>query len=108
MLAQTLRHESSTTIQSHYIYWKSAIDNYNLGDYLESRVGSPEDTSFDSNTLSGMTSIGTFRSRAFHAKPAGELPIPETDYNVAPTIYQPIIRESRDTGEREIVLARWA
>jgi len=55
-----------------------------------------------------MTSIGTFRSRAFHAKPAGELPIPETDYNVAPTIYQPIIRESRDTGEREIVLARWA
>jgi len=44
---------------------------------------------------------------AFNAKPAGEIPMPETDYNIAPTTYQPIIRESRDTGEREIVLARW-
>ncbi len=44
----------------------------------------------------------------FHAKanPA-ELAMPDADYNVAPTTHQPIIRQSRETGEREIVLARW-
>lgn len=46
-------------------------------------------------------------AEAFQAKPAGEMPMPEADYNVAPTTYQPIIRECRDTGDREIVLARW-
>ncbi len=40
------------------------------------------------------------------ANPA-ELPMPDADYNIAPTTYQPIVRESRDTGEREMVLARW-
>ena len=29
------------------------------------------------------------------------------DYNVAPTTFQPIVRQSRDTGDRELVLARW-
>jgi putative SOS response-associated peptidase YedK len=44
----------------------------------------------------------------FQAQPhPAELPIPDTDYNVAPTTYQPIIRQSRKSGEREIVLARW-
>ena len=33
--------------------------------------------------------------------------MPDADYNVAPTTHQPIIRQSRDTGERELVLARW-
>ena len=44
----------------------------------------------------------------FHAevKPA-ELAMPDADYNVAPTTHQLIIRQSRETGEREIVLARW-
>ncbi len=32
----------------------------------------------------------------------------DADYNVAPTTYQPMIRESRETGEREMVLARWS
>ena len=36
-----------------------------------------------------------------------EFPLPDADYNVAPTTYQPIIRQSRETGNRELVLARW-
>ncbi len=35
------------------------------------------------------------------------LPMPDADYNVAPTTYQPIIRQSRETSDREMVLARW-
>ena len=31
----------------------------------------------------------------------------ETDYNVAPTTHQPIIRQSRESGDRELILARW-
>lgn len=44
----------------------------------------------------------------FHAEPqpAG-FPLPDADYNVAPTTHQPIIRQNRDTGNREMVLARW-
>jgi len=33
--------------------------------------------------------------------------MPDADYNVAPTTHQPIIRQSRESGEREMVLARW-
>jgi putative SOS response-associated peptidase YedK len=36
-----------------------------------------------------------------------DLLMPGADYNIAPTTYQPIIRESRESGEREMVLARW-
>ena len=44
----------------------------------------------------------------FHANPQpAELPMPGEDYNVAPTTFQPIIRQSRESGEREMVLARW-
>ena len=44
----------------------------------------------------------------FHATPVpAELPLPGADYNVAPTTFQPIVRQSRESGEREIVLARW-
>ena len=44
----------------------------------------------------------------FRANPnPAELPMPDADYNIAPTTYQPIIRQSRETEEREMVLARW-
>ena len=44
----------------------------------------------------------------FHADPRPtELPMPDEDLNVAPTTHQPIIRQSREKGDREIVLARW-
>ena len=44
----------------------------------------------------------------FRAQPTpADLPMPDADYNVAPTTHQPIIRQSRETGERELVLARW-
>lgn len=44
----------------------------------------------------------------FRAQPSPtELPMPEADYNIAPTTHQPIIRQSKETGEREMILARW-
>jgi putative SOS response-associated peptidase YedK len=44
----------------------------------------------------------------FRAKPVpADLPIPDADYNIAPTTHQPIIRQSRETGERKMILARW-
>ena len=33
--------------------------------------------------------------------------MPAADYNVAPTTHQPIFRQSRETGERELILGRW-
>jgi putative SOS response-associated peptidase YedK len=36
-----------------------------------------------------------------------DLVLPDADYNVAPTTMQPVIREARDTKERELVLMRW-
>ncbi|MBB6146832.1 putative SOS response-associated peptidase YedK [Silvibacterium bohemicum] len=33
--------------------------------------------------------------------------MPDSDYNVSPTTNQLIIRQSRETGDRELVLARW-
>jgi putative SOS response-associated peptidase YedK len=46
-------------------------------------------------------------AEAFHVKQYGELAMPDADYNVAPTTHQPIIRASRENGEREMTLARW-
>lgn len=47
-------------------------------------------------------------SETFRAKPfPAELSMPDADYNIAPTTYQPIIRESKESAERELVLARW-
>ena len=34
------------------------------------------------------------------------IPLPP-DYNVAPTTFQPVIRESRESRDRELVLMRW-
>jgi putative SOS response-associated peptidase YedK len=46
-------------------------------------------------------------AEAFHAKEVTTLAMPDADYNIAPTTYQPIVRQSKDTGERELVSARW-
>ena len=37
----------------------------------------------------------------------GSLSMPPDDYNIAPSTFQPVIRESREDGSREIVLMRW-
>ena len=45
---------------------------------------------------------------AFHAVgDLSSLPMPDANYNIAPNTHQPIIRESKETGDRELVLARW-
>ncbi len=36
----------------------------------------------------------------------GDFPLPP-DYNIAPTTFQPVIRESRESNDREVVLMRW-
>ncbi|WP_245632494.1 SOS response-associated peptidase family protein [Edaphobacter aggregans] len=46
-------------------------------------------------------------AEAFHATKVDVFVLPPWDYNVAPTSMQPIIRSSRDTGERELVSMRW-
>ena len=33
--------------------------------------------------------------------------LPPWDYNVAPTTHQPVIRNDKEAGERELVLMRW-
>src|SRR5438874_5690440 len=46
-------------------------------------------------------------AEAFHL---GQLPegfVLPPDFNVAPTIFRPIIRASRETGDRELELMRW-
>jgi putative SOS response-associated peptidase YedK len=42
----------------------------------------------------------------FHAGKVFEDPL-AADYNIAPTTFQPVIRLSRDSGEREMALLRW-
>jgi len=44
---------------------------------------------------------------AFHVKQVGDFPLPPSDYNVASSTNQPIIRDSRETGEWELVSLRW-
>src|SRR5215469_13150243 len=47
-------------------------------------------------------------AEAFHAHMVDDgTPSPPWDYNVAPTTIQPIIRNNRDTNERELVSLRW-
>ena len=41
-----------------------------------------------------------------HPNPTS-FPLPDADYNVAPTTHQPIVRQSKETGDRELILARW-
>ncbi len=41
----------------------------------------------------------------FHAEGnLSELSMPDADYNIAPTTQQPIIRQSKETGNREMIL----
>jgi putative SOS response-associated peptidase YedK len=51
------------------------------------------------------------KQRIAEAYRLGEIPfdlvLPDWDFNVAPTTFQPVIRQSRDTGRRELVLMRW-
>jgi putative SOS response-associated peptidase YedK len=51
------------------------------------------------------------KQRIAEAFKVGDLPIdfvlPEWDYNVAPTTFQPVIRADKETGDRELVLMRW-
>jgi putative SOS response-associated peptidase YedK len=41
----------------------------------------------------------------------GEIPfdlvLPDWDFNIAPTTFQPVIRSAKETGQRELVLMRW-
>ena len=50
------------------------------------------------------------KQRIAEAFRVGELPedfpVPP-DYNIAPTTFQPVIRESRESSDREMVLMRW-
>jgi putative SOS response-associated peptidase YedK len=47
-------------------------------------------------------------AEAFHLGRVEDLPLESApSYNVAPTTMQPVIRNNRDTGEREMVAMRW-
>jgi hypothetical protein len=46
-------------------------------------------------------------AEAFRVKDVPDFAMPDADYNIAPTTFQPIIREGKDTGEREMVLMLW-
>jgi putative SOS response-associated peptidase YedK len=46
-------------------------------------------------------------AEAFHIAQVDDFLMSPWDYNVAPTNHQPIIRNNRDTGERELVMMRW-
>jgi len=46
-------------------------------------------------------------AEAFHVRDVPDFAMPDADYNIAPTTFQPIFRESRETGDREMILARW-
>ncbi len=55
LLAQTQRHEYAGLIQSHYAFYRNAVNTNNPGDYVESRVGSPGTNiaQFDLDTKNG-------------------------------------------------------
>jgi len=46
-------------------------------------------------------------AEAFHAGIPSDFVLPDWDYNVAPTTFQPVIRNDKETGDRELVLMRW-
>jgi putative SOS response-associated peptidase YedK len=47
-------------------------------------------------------------AEAFHLGDFEDLPLESApSYNIAPTTMQPVIRNNRDTGEREMVAMRW-
>ncbi len=47
-------------------------------------------------------------AEAFHLGDVEDLPLESApSYNIAPTTMQPVIRNNRDTGNREVVAIRW-
>jgi putative SOS response-associated peptidase YedK len=47
-------------------------------------------------------------AEAFHVESSLDpLAMPPDDFNIAPSTFQPVIRESRDSASREMVLMRW-
>lgn len=47
-------------------------------------------------------------AEAFHIRGGlSDVTIDTANYNVAPTTFQPVIRNEKETGERELVLMRW-
>src|ERR1700747_3502604 len=46
-------------------------------------------------------------AEAFQIRDSDGLVVPPWDYNVAPTTFQPVIRHTKETHERELVLMRW-
>ena len=47
-------------------------------------------------------------AEAFHLGTLDDIPLEAApSYNIAPTTMQPVIRNNRDTGEREMVAMRW-
>jgi putative SOS response-associated peptidase YedK len=47
-------------------------------------------------------------AEAFHVRnDVSGLAMPPEDYNIAPSTFQPVIRDSREDGSREMVLMRW-
>ena len=46
-------------------------------------------------------------AETFHVKDVPDFAMAEADYNVAPTTFQPVIRQSKESGERERLLMRW-
>jgi len=47
-------------------------------------------------------------AEAFHVhSELASLSMPPEDFNIAPSTFQPVIRESREDGTREMVLMRW-
>src|ERR1039458_16910 len=51
------------------------------------------------------------KQRIADAYRLGEIPfdlvLPDWDFNIAPTTFQPVIRSDKETGARELVLMRW-
>ena len=51
------------------------------------------------------------KQRIAEAYRLGEIPfelvLPDWDFNIAPTTFQPVIRSAKGTGQRELVLMRW-
>jgi putative SOS response-associated peptidase YedK len=46
-------------------------------------------------------------AEAFHIRDSEGVIVPPWDYNVAPSTFQPVIRHTKETEERELVLMRW-
>jgi putative SOS response-associated peptidase YedK len=46
-------------------------------------------------------------AESFQVKHVGDFRLPPDDYNIAPSTSQPVIRNNRDDGERELVSLRW-